>query len=319
MLSKELQNCIADLIHQGHKIKGGELKKRVLESLKELIPFDMALWASGLADTLEVNDTYLYNLPSEMMESWEKVKHQDRLLQGLIKSPGRTFDVFEFYTHQERASLETYMCHSKLFHIENAISTALPDPTTGLLEILSLYRSNPENSFSASEMEVKQFLFPLLSLSWHQNQIHHMVLASKSTRTEATAICDRRAWIRHAEPEFVQLVREQWPDWVGPALPCELFKWLQADEQEPLKLPVFECSKETLGDMFLVQAWTRRLIDILTKREEEVATLFARGMTYKKIAAKLGVSPNTIRRHIESIYKKLGVTSKLELFKIIAS
>ncbi len=69
--------------------------------------------------------------------------------------------------------------------------------------------------------------------------------------------------------------------------------------------------------MYLVQAWTRRFVNILTKREEEVATLFARGMTYKEIAAKLAVSPNTIRRHTESIYKKLGITSKLELFKIV--
>lgn len=50
----------------------------------------------------------------------------------------------------------------------------------------------------------------------------------------------------------------------------------------------------------------------LTKREIEVLEQLSQGLSYTKIAANLNRSPKTIRNHIENIYKKLQVHSKLE-------
>lgn len=50
----------------------------------------------------------------------------------------------------------------------------------------------------------------------------------------------------------------------------------------------------------------------LTTREVEVLTQLGAGLTYTKIAENLFLSPSTIRKHIENIYKKLQVHSKLE-------
>lgn len=38
----------------------------------------------------------------------------------------------------------------------------------------------------------------------------------------------------------------------------------------------------------------------------------ASGRTYRQIAGLLALSPHTVRRHMEHIYKKLGVQSKQE-------
>ena len=48
----------------------------------------------------------------------------------------------------------------------------------------------------------------------------------------------------------------------------------------------------------------------LTDRERQVLVLLARGVTNKEIADKLIVSPNTVKRHIKAIYKKLGVHTR---------
>ena len=48
----------------------------------------------------------------------------------------------------------------------------------------------------------------------------------------------------------------------------------------------------------------------LTKREIQTAALLQRRMPAKKIAATLGVSVNTARRHTEHVLAKLGVHSK---------
>ena len=48
----------------------------------------------------------------------------------------------------------------------------------------------------------------------------------------------------------------------------------------------------------------------LSDREREVLTHLAAGETNREIAEALGISPHTVRRHVEHIFTKLGVTSR---------
>jgi DNA-binding CsgD family transcriptional regulator len=48
----------------------------------------------------------------------------------------------------------------------------------------------------------------------------------------------------------------------------------------------------------------------LSAREVEVLKLVARGLTNARIARELFISPNTVNRHLNSIYRKLGVRSR---------
>lgn len=50
----------------------------------------------------------------------------------------------------------------------------------------------------------------------------------------------------------------------------------------------------------------------LTKREIEILEKVAEGLTYNQIAEELFISAKTSRKHIENIYQKLHVHSKLE-------
>lgn len=50
----------------------------------------------------------------------------------------------------------------------------------------------------------------------------------------------------------------------------------------------------------------------LTKRESEIADGLAQGLTNKQIAAKLGISPFTIRDALSSVFRKLEVKNRLE-------
>nr|WP_299207146.1 response regulator transcription factor [uncultured Brumimicrobium sp.] len=50
----------------------------------------------------------------------------------------------------------------------------------------------------------------------------------------------------------------------------------------------------------------------LTKRELEILKQVSRGLNYKQIAANLMISPSTVRKHIENVYKKLNVHNKVE-------
>ena len=50
----------------------------------------------------------------------------------------------------------------------------------------------------------------------------------------------------------------------------------------------------------------------LTAREREVLQLLAEGATSSQMAARLRVSPNTVRTHVQGIFSKLQVHSRLE-------
>lgn len=50
----------------------------------------------------------------------------------------------------------------------------------------------------------------------------------------------------------------------------------------------------------------------LTKRETEILVQLSKGLNYNDISDNLIISPSTVRKHIENIYKKLQVHSKME-------
>lgn len=54
----------------------------------------------------------------------------------------------------------------------------------------------------------------------------------------------------------------------------------------------------------------------LTDRETQVLEWLVQGMEYKEIAMEMNVSPNTIRNHVSSIYKKLHVTSRAQAIRV---
>ncbi len=58
------------------------------------------------------------------------------------------------------------------------------------------------------------------------------------------------------------------------------------------------------------------LIDPLTSRESEVLELLAQGLANKQIAYELGISDHTVKFHISSIYRKLGVTNRTEAVRV---
>jgi two-component system nitrate/nitrite response regulator NarL len=53
-------------------------------------------------------------------------------------------------------------------------------------------------------------------------------------------------------------------------------------------------------------------LDALTPRENEVLGLLAAGKNTQEMADALGVSPATVRTHVENILRKLNVHSRLE-------
>jgi DNA-binding NarL/FixJ family response regulator len=57
-------------------------------------------------------------------------------------------------------------------------------------------------------------------------------------------------------------------------------------------------------------------VEALTPRELQVLELLADGLPNKRIAARLGVSPETIKFHVTQISGKLGVSNRTEAVRV---
>jgi len=55
------------------------------------------------------------------------------------------------------------------------------------------------------------------------------------------------------------------------------------------------------------------MIETLTPREQQVADAAARGLTNRQIAAEFGISTETVKRHLSSIYGKLAMPGRVML------
>jgi two-component system, NarL family, nitrate/nitrite response regulator NarL len=74
----------------------------------------------------------------------------------------------------------------------------------------------------------------------------------------------------------------------------------------------------------LADAISQRLVDaqgdaLLSKREQDVVACLSKGYTNAEIAQELQLSENTVRNYLFRIFDKLGVSSRVELLRYVAT
>ena len=79
---------------------------------------------------------------------------------------------------------------------------------------------------------------------------------------------------------------------------------------------VIERLEKVYKDEKISFAEDEKIIEPLTKREEEILIEVLSGLTKKEIADKLYISERTLYNHLANIYAKLGAKNAIEAYKI---
>lgn len=288
-----------------------------LGALKEHIPFDSGLWACGHAGpdgAPVVHSHWLYHQPAQLMVDYAPLAHQDTVFAESLQKPGISV------VADARLSVPAvFGAYLDRYRIEHVLTTCDVDPVTGLLDDIALWRAERARPFGEAERRFMQAAFPHLIEAFTRNRLNHLssVASSRSAGPWSAAAADRTGLLHYAENRFPQLLREQWPDWLGPLLPPPLAEAVAAGEARRSAGEKLVVRITPLHDLMLLQARPCAAIDRLTAREREIAIHTAQGLSHKDIARLLDLSPATVRNHLATACRRLGARNKAQLAALV--
>lgn len=311
-----------ELHRDGRQVPVDQFCKWAFERLRRVVRFDSGMWGHGHADPVVIHDVYVENQPPEMMENYAHFQDQDFFAAGCNARPRRTVNLYDLIERKAYVELPIYRRHAVRFGMEQIICTVAPEPLSGLLGFISLWRTRYDDPYDEEDRLAKQFLMPHLTEARRQNMIEHLHRAFEgqaAAESPSAAVCDPQAILHECEPGFAGCVQAEWPQWCGPKLPKALARLLVRHPAGRFegRSHVFEWSPVELRR--LVTARPVHVVDQLSRREREVAALLVEGLTHKEIAARLGLSPNTARTHIYLLYRRLGVSNKAQAIQLFTS
>lgn len=307
------------LLHKGEREQSVEdFQDWALELIRPLMSFDSAFWcgSSVFPADAAMHQVHLVRQPGDMAGAGtEHNGLASDINDQMLIAAGRS-TIFSHDSPMARGSDEPFW---KQYGISQILGTYVHDSVTGLHHVLSLYRKETYPPFNEKDRLLHQFIVPHLIDAWNNNRIlrlHSETNTPSSSQCRA-AVADATGAMHFAQPGLVDLLREEWPHWRGPGLPPQLVEVFSSDSGAEIVGRTVVISIGALQDVFLVRIRLRREADSLTPRELEIAGLFARGETYKRIAIKLALAPSTVRNHLANVYAKLGADNKSDLARLI--
>ena len=180
-----------------------------------------------------------------------------------------------------------------------------------------MFNRKPGRDFTKRDRLVLELLTPHLTRLWHAARTRRLLASTLEALEWAPATESRGIVLLGAchEVDFAsapasRLLGAFFPPRTGGQLPVPLVDWLVSESAEPLVRGT-ESGRVIVrrtGEALFLEEQQSGIG--LTTREQEVLSWVARGKTNPQIAELLWLAPSTVRKHLENVYAKLGVTTR---------
>lgn len=311
---------LLELHERSNELGYREFQHFALDHLAKLIPFDSGLLAIGTihAGAPRGRDVVLHRQPPEFMTSWDQVRHEDQVAVWAFTHPNQTGNfavdgpLFE--------GREAMRAHCRRWGLAHVLVTSMVAQHAGLYWVLSVYGADAKRPFTEAEREVMELVMPHVIAAARRARLGQLRARTAMTDAhgQAAAIVNEEGIILETEPGFTELLRAEFEGWEGPLLPRAMLEVARAASSTRVVLGRLAVRADPSGGVLLLHVRRAVPADQLTPREREIAHAFSQGETHRELGERLGVSPNTVRRHLFNIYDKLGISSKVELQKMIS-
>jgi DNA-binding NarL/FixJ family response regulator len=207
--------------------------------------------------------------------------------------------------------------------------------------IVAIHLTRQERTFTERDRQMLELVRPHLRLAYGQARESHRIRtllqamgSALEDRHAGVLQVDDRGRIQHASAAASELLEAYFPD--APAdqqlLPRVIRDWLAlrsgADTPHELTIETRRGrlrAREHLDGgpgeqrMLVLEEQRSRAPDLetlrslgLTARQAQVLRLFACGKQSRQVAAELAITPATVEKHLEHIYRRLGVNSRAQ-------
>lgn len=293
-------------------------QEAALDTVAEIIPFDSAMWGRGGEPPEAIVDVHLERQPQQMIDNYMADFQQEDFLADAVRSqPGKTVNLVDLMSREAFEKTRIYREFACRWGVQQVLSTCWAEPMTGLIGMLSLWRQSPQHPFSERERIDLEQLIPHLAEAHRICRITYMLRLDQATQKQgqALALCNPRGALIEAEAAFFKLVTREWRHWHGTTLPKELLPFLtQGQEYQGATVAI---TTQPVGGMLLVRLRALTVLDTLSEKQRLVALRYTQGESHRDIAQTFGLSENTVRNHIATIFKKCAVNNKSELTALI--
>jgi DNA-binding CsgD family transcriptional regulator len=199
--------------------------------------------------------------------------------------------------------------------IDHELNVAIPSPLWHTKTFL--FDRGKSRDFTERDRLILDLLQPHFARLWNAARTRRRLKAALAELdgadehdTRGVIMLGAGAEIEYTSPPAARLVREFFPRSTDDRLPTALSDWVEADDGRALILQV-DGRRLTVrrreGALLLEE---RQDGVRLTAREREVLAWVARGKTNAEIARLLWLAPSTVRKHLENVYAKLGVSTR---------
>jgi DNA-binding CsgD family transcriptional regulator len=221
----------------------------------------------------------------------------------------------DFFSQRELHQTWVYNNWFRPLGIEHEIEVAIPSPLWHTKTFL--FNRSGGRDFTERDRLILDHLQPHLARLWQAARTRRLLSSALAELDRADEHSFRGVIVLGlghevdvASPPAQRQLREFFPPTSRGRLPPALAEWLESDGERTLirrrgrrQLTV----KRADGDLLLEE---RQEEIVLTAREREVLGLVAFGKTNAEIAGRLWLAPSTVRKHLENVYAKLGVSTR---------
>ncbi|MBW4583319.1 MAG: helix-turn-helix transcriptional regulator [Tildeniella nuda ZEHNDER 1965/U140] len=323
-----------------------------LSILNQLVPSDIPTFHVTYVRTRQTSDTHLPGFPGFTPEMKRvRLQHFDEhpVIHHMPQTLNGVYKVSDFVSQKKLHCLEGfYQQFLRLVNIEDQMVFFLPNANSGnwcnlaqtdaTLVGFALHRT--QRNFMERDRLILDLLRPHLFQAYSNAQ-HYQRLQQDLSQLQQSLnplglmILDTEGQVQFVTPQAIVWLEAYFAKPTGNfQLPDHLWAWIkhqvtsaqtdlpkaclplrieQTDKQLVIRL-VVEPGNQYL--LFLEEQTLPVLNSLkllgLSQRETEVLFEVMQGNDNKAIAAQLSVGKSTIRKHLESIYRKLGVQSRTE-------
>lgn len=312
---ESVQRLISRLYRTGVERPAEGFQHWALQQLKAVVPHDAAVWGMGHAERARFHNVKVVGVDPGYARALERWVDENPIYPRLAQGIGEPVDMRDVLDDDAFYRSRIYKKCFRPYGIERILSSGHMDPRCGLYTLLSLYRFDRGQPFTEQDRErFRTLAFHLVHACSHNYFLHISRPASEQSHRPA-AVADCEGVLHEAEPDFLALLAQHFPEWQGMHLPEQIAREIMRGGQ--FSVGALRVSVEPLSDIQLLRIWEETPLDRLTVREREVVEAVSRGLSHKEAGRELGLAPTTVSSHLYRAYAKLEVSSRSALARLV--